>query len=158
MLVELQRRASLVGYPEPIRSLLTSQPELITRSFRPEWFTADQVRVAAKAEHIVGFAVLERSESREAEVVALFVDPVHWRTGVGRALVDAVVALATQWGKARIWVLANPLALDFYAAAGFVHNRYVDMPNASAVPRLTLEIHSDTEMHKDGTSAHQTLW
>jgi GNAT superfamily N-acetyltransferase len=154
-LIDLQRRASVVGYPEPVRSLLTSQPELIAQSFRHEWFTADQVRVATKGGHIVGFAVLERSASREAELIALFVDPAHWRTGVGRVLVDAVVALAKQWGKGRIWVLANPLALGFYDAAGFVHERYVDMPNARAVPRLTLDVHLDSEMHMHKSSAHQ---
>jgi N-acetylglutamate synthase-like GNAT family acetyltransferase len=142
MLIDLQRRASLVGYPEPIRGLLASQPELIPRSFRNEWFTADQLRVATKGEYIVGFAVLERSDPQEAEITALFVEPAHWRTGVGRALVGVLVTLASQWGQKKIWVLANPLALGFYAATGFVRDRYVDMANASAVPRLTLEVHS----------------
>ena len=147
MLVDLQRRASLVGYPEPICGLLASQPELIARSFRPEWFTADQVRVATKGQRIVGFAIPGLSNAHETEITALFVNPAHWRTGVGRALVDVLVAMASQSGKTRIWVLANPLALGFYAANGFVHDRYVDMSNAPAVRRLTLEIHRPTEMH-----------
>ncbi|WP_299723575.1 GNAT family N-acetyltransferase [Devosia sp.] len=141
VLVDLQRRASLAGYPEPIRGLLASQPELIARSFRHEWFTADQVRLATNGQHIVGFAVLGRSGAHEAEITALFVDPAHWRTGVGRALIHVLVTLASKWGATRIWVLANPMALGFYAATGFVHDRYVDMPNAPAVPRLTLEVH-----------------
>ncbi|UXN76078.1 hypothetical protein N8D56_25565 (plasmid) [Devosia sp. A8/3-2] len=37
-------------------------------------------------------------------------------------------------------MMANPLALDFYAAAGFILERYVDMTNATAVPRSVLEI------------------
>src|SRR5690606_11993610 len=70
ILVELQRRASIAGYPDPARRLLTSQPELIAESFRYEWFSTDRVRVATKGQCIVGFAVLERSEAPEAEIAA----------------------------------------------------------------------------------------
>ncbi|GHA16762.1 hypothetical protein GCM10007989_09870 [Devosia pacifica] len=146
VLVDLQRRSALVGYPEPIRGFLASQPELIVQSFRHEWFTADQVRVATKGDHIVGFAVLERAGPHEGEITGLFVEPAHWRTGVGSALVDVLVAMASQSGATRISVLANPLALGFYAATGFVHDRYVDMPNAPAVQRLILEVHRNTKM------------
>lgn len=140
VLVDLQRRASLFGYPEPVRGILAAQPELIDQSFRPEWFSGDQVRVAIDAgKDIVGFTVLARS-GEEAELVALFVDPDHWRRGIGKALVDAATKLASQWGEAAIFVLANPLALGFYTAVGFVHDRSVKMHNAAAVPRMILKI------------------
>lgn len=140
LLVDIQRRASLKGYPEPMRTLLKSRPELIGGSFRPQWFADDEVRVATRERRIVGFAVLELSGGDEGEMVALFVDPDCWRMGVARALVDTLVALASWRGKRRIVVMANPLVLDFYAAAGFILEGYVDMANATAVPRLVLQI------------------
>lgn len=140
VLIDLQRRASLAGYPEPVRSMLSAHPEIIDQSFRREWFAGDQVRVAVDAEsRIVGFAVLARSGT-EAELVALFVDPDQWKRGIGRALVDATGALAAQWGESELFVLANPLALGFYTAVGFVHDRFVDMRNAPAVPRMILNV------------------
>lgn len=148
LLVDIQRRASLKGYPEPMRTLLESRPELISESFQRQWFADDQVRVASREQRIVGFAVLERSGSDEGEMIALFVEPDCWRTGVGKALVDTLVALASRRGERRIVVTANPLALDFYAAAGFILERYVDMANAAAVPRLVLQVppYSDAQL------------
>ncbi|WEJ59539.1 GNAT family N-acetyltransferase [Devosia sp. FJ2-5-3] len=140
VLVDLQRRASLAGYPEPVRSVLAANPALVDQSFRPEWFSGDQVRVAIDAEEgIAGFAVLARSGD-ETELVALFVDPGHWKRGIGRSLVEAAATLASRWVETEIFVLANPLALGFYTSVGFVHDRYVDMRNAPAVPRMILKI------------------
>lgn len=146
LLIDIQRRASLKGYPEPMRTLLEARPELIDGSFRPQWFPDEQVRVATREQRIVGFAVLERSGGDEGEMVALFVEPDCWRTGVGKALVDTLVALASRRGERRIVVMANPLALDFYAAAGFILERYVDMANANAVPLLVLQVPLDSDV------------
>jgi GNAT superfamily N-acetyltransferase len=149
VLVDLQRRASLAGYPEPVRSILEAHPEFIERSFRPEWFSGDQVRVAVDGRNdSVGFAVLARS-GEEAELLGLFVDPGHWRRGVGKALIDAAVILASEWGEAELFVLANPLALGFYASVGFVHDRYVDMPNAAVVPRMILKVPQARQLSTD---------
>lgn len=56
------------------------------------------------------------------EVWALYVDPDHWRGGVGRALVDASLAeLGNQgFGEVSVWTLAeSPRNLRFYEALGF---------------------------------------
>lgn len=42
------------------------------------------------------------------------------RSGAGRALVNAVVAAATEWGRNRIEVEANGHAVAFYGRVGFV--------------------------------------
>jgi GNAT superfamily N-acetyltransferase len=46
-------------------------------------------------------------------------DPARRRQGVGRALVDACVALATERGLTWVWANARDSALDFYRSAGF---------------------------------------
>ena len=62
------------------------------------------------------------SDGQVAELYALYVHPVWWSTGTGRALMDHVLAKARAAGYARItlWVLeANARARRFYARAGF---------------------------------------
>lgn len=47
------------------------------------------------------------------------VDPTRRRQGVGRALIDAGMALAAERGLAWVWANARDSALAFYTAAGF---------------------------------------
>jgi GNAT superfamily N-acetyltransferase len=56
------------------------------------------------------------------EIWALYVDPDHWRAGVGRALVDAALGDLRGSGhsEATVWTLADsPRNLRFYEALGF---------------------------------------
>jgi ribosomal protein S18 acetylase RimI-like enzyme len=58
----------------------------------------------------------------DAELYALYADPAHLSTGVGRALLTEALARCTAAGRAamRLWVLeANTRARRFYEAAGF---------------------------------------
>jgi GNAT superfamily N-acetyltransferase len=76
---------------------------------------------------VTGFVNLRRSRDTTApptvgEVIALYVEPVAWTTGCGRALMD--VALATLHGQgfteATLWVLEdNARARRFYEIAGW---------------------------------------
>lgn len=107
-LIDLQRRACSAGYPEPVRSVLGSNPHLIDQSFRREWIAEDQMRVAIDGNgRPVGFAVLAPS-GEETELVALFVDPLHWRQGIGAALVAAMIELARTGGNARFSFSPTP--------------------------------------------------
>ena len=57
-----------------------------------------------------------------AEIAALYVDPPAWRSGAGRALMQAALASlrAAGWREVTLWVLAsNQQARAFYAASGF---------------------------------------
>jgi GNAT superfamily N-acetyltransferase len=61
-------------------------------------------------------------EGRAGEIFALYVDPLRWRSGAGRALLAASVAWLTGRGRdpVRLWVLAaNVRARRFYEAGGF---------------------------------------
>jgi ribosomal protein S18 acetylase RimI-like enzyme len=60
---------------------------------------------------------------RVGEVVAIYVDPPRWGTGVGPALMHAALdrLAARAFASVRLWVLAeNARARRFYERAGFV--------------------------------------
>ena len=86
------------------------------------------VYVAVDDGRVVGFcgvATPSRDEDAKgdvAEIGAIYVDPDVWRRGVGRALMDVVLAdlRAAGWRWLTLWVLAeNEQARDFYARFGF---------------------------------------
>jgi GNAT superfamily N-acetyltransferase len=54
------------------------------------------------------------------ELEDLFVEPQRMRQGIARRLVDDVLGLARTVGVDSVWVTANPHAMAFYAAVGFV--------------------------------------
>jgi ribosomal protein S18 acetylase RimI-like enzyme len=74
---------------------------------------------------IAGFATTGLPTSDDAagagELLALYVDPDHWRAGIGRALIAAARArLAARYAYAQLWVLdGNARAERFYAADGW---------------------------------------
>ncbi|GGR70130.1 N-acetyltransferase [Micromonospora fulviviridis] len=60
-------------------------------------------------------------DARYGEVLALYLEPAHWRSGIGRALHAAArTGLAERaWTEYRLWVLAdNARARRFYERAG----------------------------------------
>jgi len=89
--------------------------------------------VAADGDKTVGYACLgnyrlgQRQDGglhrQIGEVTAIYVDPPHWGTGAGRALMDAACGRLVERGftTVRLWVLAaNHQARRFYERAGFV--------------------------------------
>jgi GNAT superfamily N-acetyltransferase len=115
-LEELQRRASLVW--EEYREQLLAHPDAIEL---PEAYIRDQrVRVAVLAGRVVGFSCVLPSAPAAAELDGLFVEPDHWRGGVGRALLDDAFACARAHGIRAVEVTANPRAEAFYVRLGFV--------------------------------------
>jgi len=109
------RRASLSN--EGDRKHLLAEPE--TLDYSDEWVRRGCTRVATCAERIGGFATAVRSGAEE-ELEDLFVDPDWMRQGVGIVLVGDIATRARKDGVRRIAVTANPHALSFYKAAGFV--------------------------------------
>jgi GNAT superfamily N-acetyltransferase len=85
----------------------------------------DPVLVAERDGRVVGFAVVGAAEDPRGggELYAINVDPDHWGTGAGRALLlaaqDELARLG--YGEAVLWVLpGNHRARRFYQAAGWV--------------------------------------
>jgi GNAT superfamily N-acetyltransferase len=115
-LEDLQRRASLIW--EEDRDALLANPDAIELPL--EQITDGRTIVAENVGELLGFAVVLRREDGDAELDGLFVDPPHWRHGIGRALLERAELIATSEGAASLWVTANTRALGFYGACGFV--------------------------------------
>jgi GNAT superfamily N-acetyltransferase len=112
----LQRRASLAG--EEDRAMLLAHPEAI--ELPVEQISDGRTIVAESRRVLLGFAVVLRRDDGDAELDGLFVEPSHWRRGIGRMLMTHAERLATAEGAASLWVTANTQALGFYDACGFV--------------------------------------
>ena len=95
--------------------------------------------VAEVDEQVVGFATLGRPVDGVLELEDLFVDPDAQRRGIGRALVAGAGFRAVRAGATRIDVTANPDALAFYVAVGFVVVGEAETRFGPA-PRMALDI------------------
>ena len=109
----LQRRASTAL--EEYRRQLEAEPDAIELPI--EMIERDEVVVAELDGEVAGFAVLFIGDE-EAELDGLFVEPEHWREGVGASLVDVATHEARKRGLA-LMVTANPSAQEFYQKCGF---------------------------------------
>ena len=85
------------------------------------------VLVALDGGTVVGFCALAKPSrdddagERVAEIAAIYVDPEHWRRGIGRELMEAALAdlRAERWTSVTLWLLTgNQPAHDFYAQFG----------------------------------------
>jgi GNAT superfamily N-acetyltransferase len=115
-LQDVFRRSSLSN--EGDRAALVDHPEALV--FSPTSLSGGRVRVATiEPNLIVGFATTV-TEVDFLELVDLFTDPKWMRQGVATTLIRDVVEFATTIGVARISVIGNRHALDFYQRVGFV--------------------------------------
>ena len=130
-LEDLQRRSSL-ALPR-YRAQLLAHPEVIT--LPQEQVDAGRVHVAQRDGVILGFSVVLPAGGEGAELDGLFVEPAFWRQGIGRRLVQAAENMARSEEAQAIWVIANPDAVDFYTACGFVQAGKVQTRFDSA-PRM----------------------
>jgi GNAT superfamily N-acetyltransferase len=126
-LKDVYRRASLSN--EGDRANLLAHPEAL--EYSDEWVRRRCTRVVIRDDRIVGFATAFDRDG-ELEVEDLFVDPDWMRRGFGLALIDDIASRARRDGVARIMVTANPHALAFYEAAGFVVDGPATVPWGSA--------------------------
>jgi GNAT superfamily N-acetyltransferase len=129
------RRAVLTN--EGDRDLLSEHPEL-TKCDPPS--ADDVVLVAEVTGRLVGFATARALADETLAVLDLFVDPDHMRSGIGRALINAVVAAATGRGCTRIEVEANRHAVAFYGRVGFVEAEEVQLEFGTA-QRMVMSLH-----------------
>jgi GNAT superfamily N-acetyltransferase len=115
-LERLQRRSSM---HQPLyRRQLAAHPDAI--ELPAGQITAGLVRVAEQNGAIVGFAVLLDRLGGVCELDGLFAEPARMRAGVGRHLVGDAKRIARERGATRIDVVANPQAVAFYEAVGFI--------------------------------------
>jgi N-acetylglutamate synthase-like GNAT family acetyltransferase len=131
----LQRRSSM---REPMyRAQLAAHPDAI--ELPAEQITAGLVQVAEQNAVIVGFAVLLERSADACELDGLFVEPEWMRAGVGRRLVEDAKRIARERGATRVDVVANPQAIAFYEAVGFIPVGEAQTRFGSA-PRMSLPV------------------
>jgi GNAT superfamily N-acetyltransferase len=109
----LQWRASLAN--ENDRPHLEANPDAI--HLPVEQIELGTVYVGEIGGRVLGFAAVVE-EGGHLELDGLFVEPEHWRQGVGAALVAEAAHEARRRGLA-LMVVANPHARDFYERCGF---------------------------------------
>jgi GNAT superfamily N-acetyltransferase len=99
-------RANMLAHPEALE-------------FRGDGVRQGRTRVAVEHGEIVGFSTYAL-EAGLMDVEDLFVEPGRMRGGVGRALIKDLVEIARDTSVPSLEVTANPHALAFYEAVGFV--------------------------------------
>lgn len=115
MLEALQWRASLSNPGD--RDALLANPDAIALPI--EQIAAGCVFVAERDGGVAGFAAVVPRPDGGAELDALFVEPHHWKQGIGRRLVDHSAGVARERAAAFLHVVGNPHAEGFYLACGF---------------------------------------
>ena len=133
----LNVRVWQVAYGLPVRAAACGQmPDEHLDGLRPEERAAgwerglrrdrarDPVLVAEEVGRVVGFAVVGPAQDPEGagELCAITVDPDHWGTGAGSALLAAAQAELARldYAEAVLWVLpGNARARQFYELAGW---------------------------------------
>jgi GNAT superfamily N-acetyltransferase len=142
------RRSSLSNDGD--RTILLAHPEVLELS---DLRLRDGNPIVATVDGTVaGFANIIDSDGW-IELDGLFVDPDWMRRGVGRVLVEAVIADACARGFARIEVTANEHARSFYEAVGFVQHAVVETRFMPA-PRMHLDV--EPSPPDQGTSADRS--
>ncbi len=100
--------------------------ELLPRSEESIHATLPDWVVAVSAGRVVGCGSLVRYTPQLLELRSLAVDENAQGRGIGRALTDALVALAQRQGAATIFALTR--AVPFFEKAGFVQTPMASFP------------------------------
>ena len=127
-------RASLSNAGD--RDNLLAHPEYLILG--PEGLAEGRTYVAEEDGSLVGFATWVETAGT-VELEDLFVDPGYMRRGIATALVSRIAEVLRTRGVERLVATANPHALEFYRAAGFVACGVAET-EFGAAPRMVLAI------------------
>jgi GNAT superfamily N-acetyltransferase len=119
------------------RDNLLAHPEYLVLG--PDGLAEGRTYVAEEEGSLVGFATWLEADG-VFELEDLFVDPGWRRRGIAAALVDRIAQVLRARGVQRLEVTANPHAMGFYRAAGFVDCGAADTVFGAA-PRMVRAIH-----------------
>jgi ribosomal protein S18 acetylase RimI-like enzyme len=145
------------------RDVLLAHPEALVLA--DGLLARGRTRVATSDDGtVVGFASTRTTGSGVLELDDLFVDPGARRLGAARRLIARIVAEAAAVGIARIEVTANPHAMGFYEAVGFVGGGRADTELGSGL-RMHLDVAPRPEGYEldvqdlfDGDELDRGLW
>ena len=128
----IYRRASLSNAGD--RDNLLAHPEYLVLG--PEGLAEGRTHVAEQDGSVVGFATWAETAGT-IELEDLFVDSGYRRRGIATALVSCIAEVLRARGVERLEVTANPHAMGFYRAAGFIDCGVAET-TFGAAPRLVL--------------------
>ena len=136
--------------PDDARVLGDLAPDVFDREIDPRWtaeFMADprhHLAVALDAGRVVGMAsavhYVHPDKPPELWVNEVGVAETHWRRGIGRDLLDALLARGRELGCSQAWVAtdeANLAARRLYASVGGVEEKAVILTIPIATERDT---------------------
>ena len=102
---------------EEYREALLARPDAIELPL--EQIERGRAYVAERRGEVAGFSVVLPRQDGDADLDGLFVEPVMWKRGIGRRLIQEAQCLAASEGAKSLYVVANPRARGFYAACAF---------------------------------------
>ena len=126
------RRASLSNAGD--RDSLLAHPEYLILG--PEGLAEGRTHVAEQDGSVAGFATWAETAGA-IELEDLFVDPGYRRRSIATALVSRIAEVVRAQGAGRLEVTANPHAMGFYRAVGFVDCGIAETAFGAA-PRMVL--------------------
>jgi GNAT superfamily N-acetyltransferase len=126
------RRASLSNAGD--RDNLLAHPEYLVLG--PEGLAEGRTQVAEQDGSVVGFATWSEADGI-MDLEDLFVDPDYRRRGIAMALIGRIAEVLRARGVKRLEVTANPHAMEFYRAAGFIDCGVTETAFGTA-PRMVL--------------------
>ena len=129
---DVYRRASLSNAGD--RDNLLAHPEFLILG--PEGLVEGRTHVAEQDGSVAGFATWAGTAG-SVELEDLFVDPGYRRRGIATGLVSRVGEIVRARGAERLEVTANPHALGFYRAVGFIDCGVAET-EFGAAPRMVL--------------------
>jgi GNAT superfamily N-acetyltransferase len=119
------------------RDNLLAHPQYLVLG--PEGLAEGRTYVADEEGSLVGFATWIEADGI-FELEDLFVDPGWRRRGIAITLVNRIAQVLRARGAECLEVTANPHAMGFYRAAGFIDCAVADTVFGAA-PRMVLAIH-----------------
>lgn len=122
--VRRTRLRALADAPDAFLSRLADEQAMTDDAWRARLARTDAATFLAGDDGTAGMATAVRSAHvpDAVELVGMWTAPEHRRTGVGVALVDAIVECASEWGAALVLLdvaTGNDGALAFYERCGF---------------------------------------
>ncbi len=132
---DVYRRASLSNAGD--RDNLLAHAEYLILG--PDGLAEGRTIVAEEDGSLVGFATWNEAGGT-IELEDLFVDPGWMRRGIATALVNRIADVLRARGVGRLEVTANPQALGFYRATGFIDCGVAET-DFGVAPRMVLEIY-----------------
>ena len=131
---DVYRRASLSNAGD--RDNLLAHPDHLILG--PAGLAEGRTYVAEEDGSLVGFATWIEADGTVA-LDDLFVHPDWMRRGIATALVNRIAGVLRARGVRRLEVTANPHALGFYGAAGFIDWGVAETDFGTA-PRMVLAL------------------